>query len=177
MLLWLNIHPWEWVLFIQMRNMRCFFLSRHYLYFPILKVPTPTVYRRRATKRQVDSRARCLNDIAIAGPSSQIEDVDIEETRSGATDDAIASPSSQVKGPVALKKKRKGKSKQKQADDDDWVCSVCDVAYSFDARLKNGKKWVQCSYCCRPYHNTCLMIAPDENDLYVQCDACAEMEQ
>lgn len=55
----------------------------------------------------------------------------------------------------------------------DWICGVCMENYNY-VKKKNGKKWVQCSYCLTPYHETCQSF--DDFDEVFMCGRCCELE-
>ena len=73
--------------------------------------------------------------------------------------------------PVCSKKSKKNKNASK---DDDWECDVCKKSYNSDVKKKNGKKWVQCSYCLVPYHESCQTYE-DIGEVFM-CDTCCQQE-
>lgn len=54
--------------------------------------------------------------------------------------------------------------------DEDWKCGVCSKCFSEDVKMKNGAKWLQCSFCQYPYHEKCQSNPTKE--LIFMCDAC-----
>ena len=47
-------------------------------------------------------------------------------------------------------------------------------SYNSDVKKKNGKKWVQCSYCLVPYHESCQTYE-DIGEVFM-CDTCCQQE-
>lgn len=98
-------------------------------------------------KRKVDSSAKCLN-VIDSGPSC-----------------SYSTPQKLVK-PTTLQ------SKKSVTADDDWSCRICNTTYSSDVKKKNGKQWIQCSFCCYTYHETCQSQKPDQDTTVYMCDSC-----
>lgn len=102
-----------------------------------------------------DSSAKWLTDPALSA-----------EPQPGASG-VVSSKAANAKK-SALKGKTKTKGKKK---DDDWHCGVCGMSYREDEKAKNGALWIQCSFCCVPYHTNC-QTRPDDDDIFM-CDGCA----
>ncbi|KAJ8895415.1 hypothetical protein PR048_000747 [Dryococelus australis] len=56
-------------------------------------------------------------------------------------------------------------------DDDDWTCDICNERFSKDKKVKNGKKWAQCSLFLTPYHERCQ--SEPVRSLVYMCEFCS----
>lgn len=60
------------------------------------------------------------------------------------------------------------------SDEENSLCSGCDLDYKHDMRKKTGAQWIQCCFCLQWYHNKCEGLADDfEEDVYM-CSQCAD---
>lgn len=128
----------------------------------ILQIPTPEAREKktRPSKRKRKT-ARLLTDMEnqnVVNPTVS----DVKRKRNGRkrkeVPDFESSPGTSGTGII-------------KPDEEDWTCGVCSSTWSHDKKKKNGKDWVQCSFCLTPYHVSCQTGSTTES-IYM-CDLCS----
>lgn len=126
----------------------------------LLVLPSATSQKKETTKRKPrDSTAKCLTIPDLISNYS--------DPQPGCSGVVV----SQVNKFTTTKTKTKNLPKNVlKSNEDDWECGVCGGWYEDDVKKTNGAVWVQCSFCCVPYHIKC-QSKPDDEDVYM-CDGC-----
>lgn len=126
----------------------------------ILRTPAGNVRRKPTRARSVDTKAKLLS-----GNEPRPLALSSSRRRKGSVVLDSAGPSGTRKSKVRNEKK------ENISSDGDWTCGTCGGQYSTDERERNGKKWVQCSFCLIPYHELCQSECA-VGHIYM-CDLCS----
>ena len=78
-----------------------------------------------------------------------------------------------ISGPQKTQHASENKLPKSSLSDDDWICRSCNGQYSVDVKLKNGAKWITCSFCSNPYHIYCQSQIVDDDQTVYMCDICS----
>lgn len=137
----------------------------------ILKLPKAGP-RKASTRGRVDPKAKLITE----NPPTVHETLNKQHPQKRRKVEVqLAAP-----GPSGISHQEKAKKKKTNVsdssarlsvDDNDWTCGVCSECFSKDKKVKNGKKWVQCSFCLTPYHELCQ--SEPVTSLVYMCDFCS----